>query len=329
MKRRLTALWATALCVCGLMMAACSGGVEEKSAPTEGPAATEDAQDDATKKEGKKQDASQSVLPDPAEKFYGTWTLASMRSGDLTMVNDFGASSDQSMGLVIDEGGTARLIFDGETVPLAWEQKDDDTLLLIDESARPFDDEDVNDLDDDDDNDLDDLDDGSDLDDAPDADDVLGEGLLNANSLELVYEDKALTLAITSEDFDGTLTFTSNGALEDYPRLDNVKTKEFDDADEMVGTWHMSAFCMDGITMYGTPEALAARMEMDFTLVLDADGTAHLLDSTFSWSLSDSGASLTIGDQTIPLRKTAQGWMILDMTEAMGEDEAVLVGLSQ
>ena len=86
---------------------------------------------------------------------------------------------------------------------------------------------------------------------------------------------------------------------------------------------------MDGITMYGTPEALAARMEMDFTLVLDADGTAHLLDSTFSWALSDSGASLTIGDQTIPLRKTAQGWMILDMTEAMGEDEAVLVGLSQ
>ncbi len=347
MRKRLTILWATMLCVCGLVLAACSGGAGEGTASDSGESAAAEETTSEKKSAPTKADdgSADQKKAQASDKFCGTWLMASMKSEGLTVVTDFSDFNDgaNEAGIVIKDDGTASMTFDDSTLQLTWEMVDDDTIALTEVVSSGYDDDDDDDdfdiddddddRDDDDDDDFD-IDDNDDDDDDPndvtDAEDVLANGgLLEGETIEVDYRDGALVIVIDTTDFTGEITYTQDGTIEELPRLENVKTEQFARADELVGEWKLAAMCSDEVTMYGDSDVLAQTSGLDATLLLEEGGSATFMGSSFSWSLGDTGASLSVNGSSIPLLKTADGRMIMDMTGISGEDDRMLVCFSK
>lgn len=282
MRKRLLVLWMSLLCVCGLALPACGG--------SSGAANGEDAKASA-------------VAADPAEKFYGTWKLAAMRSKNLTIVGDFsmftGGEEGEAPTMVIEKGGTGAISLDSESRSLTWELSNDNTISVTPEKQDDAQDED-------------DADDGAEVD------------VDTIKTLDFVYGDEGLTAKYEDEETAYELVFNETGTLADGPEIDLEKAENFATLDELTGTWNLVAMKLAGATMYGEPEDLAeiyADSSNSATFEVAADGSATLFDQSCKCTVGENGASIDFVFYQIPIKHVGD-YAIVDMSEFMGTEIA-------
>lgn len=275
MRKRFTILLAAMLCLC-LGLTAC------------GSQASEESESSATEAE----------VTNPAEKFYGTWQLATISSSGLTMVGDFSQliDVDINMVLTIADDNTATMTFDGDTANLTWETVDDNTLKLSAVKDEETDDEEA----------------------------VLGED----GTIEVAYRDDTLVMESESDGQLITITFTTDGTLEGYEEITADNAKPFTSKDELVGTWNMCGLNMYGVSMFGNMDDLAAAFSSgtnnDYTLVLNEDGSATLFGAQASWKAADEGATLTAGDTKFTLFDY-DGKVLINMSGASADYQMLML----
>ena len=197
-----------------------------------------------------------SQTADSASKFIGTWKMAATETGGITVVD---GESDEDIPLVVIEAdGTAKYGAADNTLELVWVQKDDNTLSLTPK-------------------------------------DEVGNGTA-ATMHEIVYQDDTLLLSLENESGQqGTIIFTKDGALADYPPLSLDNATNITSKDALVGTWTMSGVLIEGSTMYGDAESLAkVNGGIATTATFNEDGTAEILETAAEWSVGDQGAVATV-----------------------------------
>ena len=124
MKKCLSALLATMLCVCCLGLAACgdSGSSESTSSSASESESASASASEATE--------SSSAAADPSEKFLGDWKMAGMEMEGVTIVGDLTQFDVGTATLNIAEDGTGEVALDEEKASFSWTQTDENTLSI-------------------------------------------------------------------------------------------------------------------------------------------------------------------------------------------------------
>lgn len=251
------------------------------------------------------------VQIDPSEKFIGTWKLAALKTQGVTMVGDFasvfdipGMASesidaseiDRSQGIVsvtIAQGGTGSMSYFGETVNFTWELSDDETLVASLEQTE-----------------------SSDTDES---------ALADTNTLSFVYQNGALVATLPMDEQEATMTFTADGTLADLQAIDLSKATAVTSADQLTGTWQMSAMCMMGMTAYADPASLAqiygGGTDVDVSLTFGDDGLVNFMGSDATLVVDDEGAKIDMTYLQFPI-KQIDDMLIVDTVGLFGADMA-------
>ena len=278
MKKRMVVLWVSLLCLCGLFLPSCGGsaGTEEKDSPAKDSPAAE-------------------VAVDPAEKFYGTWKLAAMKSQNLTIVGDFSMFMDAEDGetivMVIEKGGAGTISLGEDSHALTWELADDNTLSV--KPDKP----------------------------AEDEDEAADGSPMSLEKLDFVYGDDGITATYEDEEVSYAMVFTESGSLADEPEVDMTKATDVTSLDELAGTWSLSTLKYGGATMYGAPEDLAAMYgdDVDTVLEIAADGSSRFLGQDSTVTVGEDGASIDYVIYQIPVRLLGDD-IAINMGELLGID---------
>ena len=281
MKKYATTLLAAMLGLSMLGLPAC-GGSNEGSAS--GGAAEESAAEKETPAEPE---------VDESEKFVGSWTLAAIESQGLTIVGDFTMfmEEDENMVIVLDKGGNGNMSFGDDSIDVSWELKSDDVVTL---SVA---------------NDSDEADESETVD-----------AIVAQETLDLTYEDGELVMEIDDEDFSGVMTFSADGTTKRYPELAPSAFMDLTSADGLAGAYGLSGVNVQGVTMYGEPEALAeiTGESTDTSMTLNEDGTAVLLGYDVTWEVGDDGGKIVLDEShVIPMSAIGTG-LVLDFSELYG-----------
>lgn len=283
MRRRMVALCVALLGLCGVLLSACSGGGASM----------------------------QSVVADPADKFVGTWKLASIETQGITFVGDFSfvmsegsaakpeateeaeSEPDAVVFLMLQDDGTGTLSAPEGKASVTWELADDNTAVVTSQESTAAGDSDSS------------------------------TSLLSAETLELAYVDDALVVNRETDDDAYTFTFTESGSIPDEPEIDLSKATEITALDGIVGTWRLTAMKMMGATMYGAPEDLAAMYgdETYATLEVGDDGSVRFMGQDVVVQTDTSGSKINLVFYELPV-KMLDGQVVVDMTDVLGIDLA-------
>ena len=122
MKKYLSALLVTMLCVCCFGLAACgdSGSSSSAASSTASSAAPESSA--ATE--------SSSAAADPSEKFVGDWKMAGLEMNGVTVIGDLSSMGVGTAALSIAADGTGKVTLDDDTTSFTWKQADENTLTI-------------------------------------------------------------------------------------------------------------------------------------------------------------------------------------------------------
>ena len=275
MKRRMIVLWVALLCLCGLFLPSCGGSAGSGSDEKGGSAAE--------------------VVVDPAEKFYGTWKLAAMKSQNLTIVGDFSMFMDAEDGetivMAIEKGGAGTISLGDDSHALTWELADDNTLSV--KPDKP----------------------------AEDEDEAADGSPMSLEKLDFVYGDDGITATYEDEEVSYAMVFTESGSLADEPEVDMTKATDITSLDALAGTWSLSTLKYGGATMYGAPEDLAALYgdEVDTVMEIAADGSCKFLGQDCKVAVGEEGASIDLVVYQIPVKMLGDN-IAIDMGELLGSD---------
>lgn len=299
MKKHLNLLLAALLGLSILGVPACGGSASTDGAAEEPPAAKE-----ATEPE---------EVVDPAEDFYGEWQLAAVKSEGLTMVGDLTEllEASETMKVNIEKGGEARMSFDGDTVVCTWEQKSDTTIVLktpdeTDGADASTDDTDVEDA----------------VEGAEDAVEGMTEG---GTEVEFTLEDGVLTVTSFTDEFDGTLYFSADGKLADYPAVDPADIAAVESVDAAVGDWALVGMYFMGSTAYGDADAMSSMIgEGNETIAISEDGAVEMMGETVNFGVGDEGGYIDVNGQAQLPVGTLDDHLTVDFTQAIGQD-AILI----
>lgn len=250
---------------------------------------------------------------DPAADFYGEWQLAAVRSQGLTMVGDLTSllETTDTMKISIEEGGKAQMSFDGDTLACTWEQKSDSTIVL----KTP---EDA---------------DGSDTvtDDAGEEDAVEGaedavESIADEGSeVVLELEDGVLTVTSFADTFNGTLYFSADGTLAEYPSIDPATIVAADSVDALVGDWTLVGMYFMGATAFGDADAMSDMIgEGNETIAINENSSVEMMGGTVAFATGDNGGYIDVNGQAQLPVGTAGDYMTVDFTQAIGQDAILL-----
>lgn len=275
MNRKLSALLASALLAGGLMLPACGSS----------PAQTSD--------EPAKTEAAEVVKEDPAKKFVGDWKLASAETNGVRLVGDIAAvmGTDGTMEFSFAEDGKGTFSFNGESVDVTWELKDDDNINIEIEQAASDEDQD--------------------------------EEKSETTTITAAYKDDELT--VDMEEYGGTMVFTHTGKSKQYAEIVTDDATDITSKDALVGEWKLTGMNLMGISVYGNSESLGsfAGQSFDANIAFDADGTGKIADSDLTWTVDDNGATLSIEGSTAPI-KQLDSQILIDLTEPIGMNLALL-----
>jgi len=224
---------------------------------------------------------------DPAEKFYGEWKSALVESQGVKMVGDLSAMLDTESGIVlkVNDDNTGSLTLGDEGGDFTWKLKDDDTLTIT------IQDED-------------------------------GEENMTTN---LAYTNDALVLDLKGASFEGRFTFTKDGTIEGYDLVDESSLTNITAADQLLGSWSLTGFSMQGMTVYGDAETISTIAGTDEMVIsFEDDGACSLNGSTITWGIDEeSGAHLENDSQSVAI-KLAGDYLVMDMSEVTDMDAYAL-----
>lgn len=280
MRKTARMLWALLLASFCLVLVACGGSGAEGGSGGGGEAAPK---------------------VDPAEKFVGTWKLASMESEGITIVGDFAVITGEEGGLVLElkEGSTGTFSYGEDSVDMTWELVDDNTI----HAAKAEDaDEDA-------------------------GDDEAVDAMVKDDGIDLAYQDGALVTSWTDEENESEvkMLFNESGTLEGAPRIDMEKATDVESIDQIVGTWNITAMSAAGATMYGSADSLAALYgeETETSLTINEDGSTTFMGQDVTCTLGEDGAAIDLVIFQIPI-KLIDGELVIDMSELFGQDMVFL-----
>lgn len=293
MKKRMQVIFLALVCAFAIALVGCGGGngtAGESKSGGEGETA---------------------VQIDPSEKFIGTWKLAALKTQGVTMVGDFasifdvaGMASedvdtseiDTSQGVVsvtVAQGGTGSMSYLGESVNLTWELSNDETLVATLERAE-----------------------------TSEADESV---LADTNTISFVYQNGALVASLPMDEQEATMTFTADGTVADLQAIDLSKAIAVTSADQLTGTWQMSAMCMMGMTAYSDPASLAqiygGGSDVDVSLTFGDDGSVNFMGSDAMLVVDDEGAKIDMTYLQLPI-KQIDDMLIIDTGGLFGADMA-------
>lgn len=277
MRKHLSILLAATLCFCSLGLTACSCSTSGKG-----------ASDTAASK----------AADSTADKFFGTWKMATMKSRDVVMVGDFSqvADIDVNMELTIAEGGSATMSTSNDSADLSWELIDDDTLTLTpvangqkSESEK----------------------------------EVLGKD----GTIELSYQDDALVMQLDNDGTPLEVTFTADGTYPGFAAITAESATPITSSTGLAGYRKLSGVNILGVSMFGDTETLASAFESDnptdYTLALFEDGSGQLMNQDITWKVTDKGASIVSEGTELPLYER-DGSLLVDMSGIVGIDMLML-----
>lgn len=223
-------------------------------------------------------------VPDPKEKFLGSWSMAAARSQGVTMSGNFGEMlemSDTGM-LNIKEDGTGEISLGEDPVGFTWEQKDENVISLKAEKTTDY----------------------------------------TGDTIELTYEDGALLMEMKQDDQIATAIYTHDGLYEGVREIDMANAEAITSEDDLIGKWTMSGMKMAGITVSGDEESLAAMSGGEQTTVTFKEGGKVVAETgEGSWAIGNDGATYTseglTGQITCPVKKLGDE-IVIDMTQVFG-----------
>ena len=181
----------------------------------------------------------------------------------------------------------------GETVNFTWELSDDETLVATLEQTE-----------------------SSDTDES---------ALADTNTLSFVYQNGALVATLPMDEQEATMTFTADGTEADLQAIDLSKATAVTSADQLTGTWQMSAMCMMGMTAYADPASLAqiygGGTDVDVSLTFGDDGLVNFMGSDATLVVDDEGAKIDMTYLQFPI-KQIDDMLIVDTVGLFGADMA-------
>lgn len=275
MNRKLSALLASALLAGGLMLPACG------SSPAE------------TSDEPAKTEAVEVVKEDPAKKFVGDWKLAAAETNGVKLVGDIASvmGAEATMEFSFKDDGKGTFSFNGESVDVTWELKDDDNITIEIEQAA--------------------------------SDEDQGEEESEPTIITATYKDDELS--VDMEEYGGTMVFTTTGKSKQYAEIVADDATDITSKDALVGAWKLTGMNLMGISVYGDSESLGsfAGQSFDANITFEADGTGKLADTDITWEIGDNGATLSIHESTASI-KQLDSQLLIDLTGATGMNLALL-----
>lgn len=299
MKKHLNLLLAALLGLSILGVPACGGSASTDGAVEEPPVAEEAAEPEE--------------VVDPAEDFYGEWQLAAIKSQGLTMVGDLTEllEASETLKVNIEKGGEARMSFDGDTVVCTWEQKSDSTIVLKTPDETDG---------------ADDAADNAGAEDAVEGAEDAVEGMTEeGNEVEFTLEDGVLTVTSFTDEFDGTLYFSADGKLADYPAVDPADIAAVESVDAAVGDWALVGMYFMNATAYGEADAMSTMIgEGNETIAISEDGAVEMMGGTVALVTGDDGGYIDVNGQAQLPVGTLGDYLTVDFTQALGEN-AILI----
>lgn len=249
----------------------------EEAGSTEGTVASQKADVDT-------QAETTTEVPDPGEKFLGSWSLAAARSQGVTMSGNFSEMleiSDTGM-LNIKEDGTGEISLGEDPVGFTWEQKDENVISLKAEKTTDY----------------------------------------TGDTIEITYEEGALLMEMEQDDQTATAIYTHNGLYDGVREIDLADAEPIISEDDLIGKWTMSGIKMAGITVSGDEESLAAMGSYEQTVMtFEEGGKVATKTGEGSWAIGNDGATYTseglTGQITCPVKKLGDD-IVIDMTQVFG-----------
>lgn len=142
------------------------------------------------------------------------------------------------------------------------------------------------------------------------------------------YENGAVTMISSDEQFEGTAFFTKDGTFAGVKPIGAADAKPVASEADVIGSWHMVGASMSGMTLYGDPESLAqiGIPAEQATAVFEQDGSAQAFGENTTWGFGPDGATVNAANAgSIPVMK-AGDYLAIDMTPVMGVEMLILLG---
>ena len=275
MKKYLALLCATMLCVCCLGLAACGGSSTGSAAASSASASASES-------------ASSAAPANPADKFIGKWALVGAQQGSIVMTGDFESVFGQELdiSLTVDAAGTAKLVYNDQSIDCNWDLKDDNTIALT----------------------------------AANLENTDGTKLLAGEAVNVTYDTTNDTLVMQDTETNAMLVFSQTGAIEGVLDITADNGTPITSKDALVGTWRICGLNMAGVMMYGEADDLAQYMgDSDLSLVVKDDGTATIMGESITYTTDSKGAVFDIEGIECPVYAFGEGELLLDLTPGFGQ----------
>lgn len=237
--------------------------------------------------------ASSSAAPaDPAEKFVGDWQLAAVKMNGITVSGDF----------------TEVLGGDSSNVSLSIKKDGTGSLTFKDEPV--------------------------DITWAQKGDNAItvtpvkeSDGI---TAVDVAFENNALTMEMSDDEFTGTLIFTADGKYADAKEITADGAQAITSEDALVGTWKLTGINMMGMSMYGSSEDLAAAMGSvsDTSLTFEKGGTVKAFGQDETWKVGPDGATVTSNGTEVPVKAIGDD-IVIDASAQLGGAIQILMVFSK
>ncbi len=286
MRKLLGIVCAIALCMACFALVACGNSSSSGDASAAGGSAA--TASDSASAEGSSSAASED------ETFIGDWKLAAAEGDGVTFAGDFKAmyQAQSSIDLTLGEDGKGTLSFDGESEEVSWEAVDDTNATLT-ISRTLFDDK------------------GLSSSEAAKQEDSI--------TVEIVLEDGSLSIPFGNRSYASTMIFTRDGQMAKLPDLDVSKAKDITSADDLKGSWTLTAVDVNSMLLYGESERLAGLINQDdVEIVFKDDGLVDVMGADSSYEVSDKGATIKINDTDFTLRMSGDDLLLEYPEETTG-----------
>jgi len=294
MKKRVKMLFAAAICAATLSIVGCGGNANHTTT-------SEAAQEEAAE--------AQAEAEDPAAKFLGDWKLAYIESQGMTIMGDLSglqalSGADMSIGLTINDDGTASMTLGSESADMKWEQVSDDKFSLTvaseskeGEEAKEGEEELL-----------------------PESIDVTCTGDELRFNLTSSTDEQESGEGIAEAMTTGAMVLTHDGTSDRVSVPSLADATPITSADALVGDWKLRGMGIFGLVMVGDTDNVDELFgEESGNVSFAEDGSCNFIGSDATYVVDENGAKVTDKQTNTEASISALGDdIVIDLSDSLG-----------